>query len=360
MSAPRRTAFTLIELLVTIAIVGVLLGLLLPAVQKVREAANCITCKNNLHQIALAAQNYHDANGCFPPGLNISPNSRDPNPAWTFPPPLAGPYTGCMAYLLPYIEQDNAHGSLWAIQDTLGQDGALFRFNTTYGAWVYSKGPFDFDDPNVPSDQRNGTGKGYPGVANTAIKTYRCPSDPGTRAPYVLDGMMFNLYPVMKSANVSCDYVLNVPGYGAELGRCNYLGVAGANGRSCNPSDPWKDFYGIYYYSPALGPSCTRLDEIKDGTSNTLAFGEYLGGIHSNGTREVELSWMGAGCLHTRTGLSWDAGMWQFQSMHPGGVNFAYADGHVGTVSRSGNFDAFKAASGIQDGQVYDASALEN
>jgi prepilin-type N-terminal cleavage/methylation domain-containing protein/prepilin-type processing-associated H-X9-DG protein len=349
MSAPRRTAFTLIELLVVIAIIGVLLGLLLPAVQKAREAVNCITCKYNLKQIALAAQNYEGIHGALPPGLNVSPKSRNPNPQYTLTPPLAGPYTGCMAYLLPYIEQDNVYKQI---------PSTLFDPNTTAGPWAYSYGPWDFQDPAVPSSQWNGTGRGYPKAANTTIKTYLCPSDPGTRAPYIAGGILFNVYPIYP-ASVALNKLVNIPGYGAELGRCNYLGVAGANGRSCNPNDPLKDYYGIYYYSPVVGPSRTRITDITDGTSTTLAFGEYLGGIHSNGTREIEVAWLGAGCMHTRNGLPWDAGKWQFQSMHPGGVNFAYADGHVGTVSRSASYWAYVAASGIQDGDI-SAGDLDN
>jgi prepilin-type N-terminal cleavage/methylation domain-containing protein len=268
----RRTAFTLIELLVVIAIIAILLGLLLPAVQKVREAANVARCRNNLKQIALAAHNYESEHGRFPPGLNVSPSS--PNLGWTNPAPFAGPYVGCLAYLLPYIEQDNVYKQLVAFDP-----GNMFLPNTTCPAWAYGYGPFDYQDPNVPMSFRNGTGKGYPPVANTRIATYLCPSAPATPGFWVIDGATFTGRPPSTSWLYYLDWVYNIPSYGQEMGRSNYLGVSGGRG-AVWPDDPipahqpWKPFTGIYTANTG-----TRIADITDGTSNTLAFGEYLGGL---------------------------------------------------------------------------------
>ena len=103
--SPQPAAFTLIELLVVIAIIGTLLGLLVPAVQKVREAAARLQCQNNLHQIGLALHNHHDAQLAFPPGYlafaSYSDGATDTAPGW-----------GWAAFLLPYIEQDNLYREL--------------------------------------------------------------------------------------------------------------------------------------------------------------------------------------------------------------------------------------------------------
>ena len=108
------------------------------------------------------------------------------------------------------------------------------------------------------------------------------------------------------------------------------------------------------------------MTDISDGTSNTLAFGEYLGLRHTDGRRECELSWMGAGSLPTWCGLAPtygpngnDYSMQQFQSPHRGIVNFAWADGHVTAISQTADFNAFIYASGIADGQGFDRSGLD-
>ncbi len=135
---PRRRAFTLIELLVVIAIIAILIGLLLPAVQKVREAAARSTCSNNLHQMMLGLHSYHDATGALPPAFKTPSNFYS---GW-----------GWSAFLLPYLEQ----GPLY--------DQMNVSENTYFGGNVYTCTP-----ANVTPT----------GTSQLKLKVFRCPADTG-------------------------------------------------------------------------------------------------------------------------------------------------------------------------------------
>ena len=214
----RRGGFTLIELLVVIAIIAVLIGLLLPAVQKVREAAARIQCANNLHQLALAAHNYEGTYSHFPVGWQApTPTGTWANPALVAsdlsagaPLPGAPRYTNLYVELLSFFEQDNLQKK-----------------------WDYV---------NVANNLAGGQGS----VSGQVIKVLICPSSAVAAQPV---------------AQVS----------GNSYGLNSYAGVAGRFSFRAykNTSKYVISNDGLFYIN-----SRVRMSEIADGTSNTFMFGE--------------------------------------------------------------------------------------
>jgi prepilin-type N-terminal cleavage/methylation domain-containing protein len=227
-SAERR-GFTLIELLVVISIIGVLIGLLLPAVQKVREAANRLQCENNLHQIGLALHNYHDNFNRFPPGY-IDGNK---NPAST-PDNDVGPGWGWASLLLPYLEQGNVYNQI---------------------------------------DFKQGVGiGGNVTISQQPLTIFQCPSDPYQQNFPVYDSTFTNPIAIVAHGNyVGCNGWVECfnnagGGYQGGVGNDGLPGLAGRAGD------------GLFYRN-----SRNRMADVTDGLSNTIVVGERSGN-HSPST----------------------------------------------------------------------------
>lgn len=245
-----RRGFTLIELLVVIAIIAVLIGLLLPAVQKVRAAANRMKSLNNLKQIGLALHGYHDANQSLPPGVITTLQ-----PGWVYnpagstsqaaPDSPTSPGWSFFASILPYIEQDN-----------------LFR-------------QIRLDLP--VSDPLNRLAR------ETFVNTYVDPGDlPARLVDVTTSGSLVHPNTIPSSAPLTP--MIDSTGQPIRVASCSYVGcLAGGVTPAVNPigAYEYQDFNGVFHRN-----SRVRMADITDGTSNTIGVGERM-------SRHVRSGWAG-------------------------------------------------------------------
>jgi prepilin-type N-terminal cleavage/methylation domain-containing protein/prepilin-type processing-associated H-X9-DG protein len=265
---PRRHAFTLIELLVVIAILALLIGLLLPAVQKVREAAARVQCQNNLKQIGLACHAYHDARKSFPPGYLATASYPSSSPGW-----------GWAAFLLPYIEQDNLYRQL----------------NLT-----------------MPVESQS--------AIRTMVPVYLCPSDQPPDAAFALTDATFttlaNAAPSSYAATVGQDAsevdALTGDGVFYRNSRTRVADISDGTSQTVMIGDrAWVQTKGIW--AGAVDGAVTRPGP-QNVWPTTTGPGQALILVHNN--------W-----INITTDA--DGGLDDFSSNHTGGVNVLFADGSV-------------------------------
>jgi len=313
----RRWAFTLIELLVVIAIIGILIALLLPAVQKIRAAAARMSCSNNLKQMELAAQNYEATNGVLPMGIN------DHEALGTF------------AYLLPYIEQEPLYNLIPAKMLSLQ--------TPSIGGW--------WNDPGTWA------------ASQAQLKAFLCPADNAQ-----------NIVPTQGCSAWFMTYPGLVPlgwGLGANTFELVYFGGNIPSGRTnyssnggCLGMQPAGDFYG-QWPGPYGQDTKTKTTDITDGSSQTLGFGELMGGTNQ-GARDFVATWISTGAFVGAWGMIQPTQWYTWGSNHTGIVQFAFCDGSVRGLNKTGpNTDWFAArwyaqqyVSGFQDGAVVDYTLL--
>ena len=312
-----QRGFTLVELLVVIAIIGVLVALLLPAVQAARESARRSQCSNNLKQIALAAHNFHDTHLVLPPGMLVPRAlATPPSPAFASV-ATTNQGVGVLASLLPQLEHNNSR------------------------ELIVRKLLADVMEPSWYADASTVS------ASRTKLKIFECPStNPYQHQP---NQTMLVFYPnYVSGPTIFYTGTTTNDADGLSIGRTTYLGVAGY-ASNIPGYDRWR---GIFFPR-----SKTKLADILDGTSQTFMFGETIGG-RVGPRKDFGYTWMGVGIEVTALGLG-ERTWGKFNSEHPGVVQFAMADGSVKKVSVTIDRTAYWNISDMQGAVSADMIALD-
>ncbi len=335
-----RTAFTLVELLVVIAIIGILIGMLLPAVQQVREAARRTSCSNNVRQMGLGIHNFISAHNEKVPMLGEAGRGAH----WT-------------AFILPFVEQN-------AVADAL-----TFRQSDSDN-WAVGGAPVI--NPSITST--NSTHRQM-AACEVNFTIFHCPSS------LITSGMLHQ--------STDSWFVNNRQ-------PCNYLGVVTGLVDNDWPQGTWEEMDGVMitrpwrncWVSEAGMGGAIKIGHISDGTSNTLMIGEAepdpnlqatvgqrenwqsgrkghwaLGGdamdhhrgrdwSECGGSTAVPINFPKPTTALSNTSVDWGRYEVSFGSNHPGGANFAFADGSVHFVDDSINAETYSHLGSRADGHV--------
>jgi prepilin-type N-terminal cleavage/methylation domain-containing protein/prepilin-type processing-associated H-X9-DG protein len=329
-----RSAFTLVELLVVIAIIGVLVALLLPAVQSAREAARRMQCTNNLKQMSLACHNFHDTYNRFP-AANLGPSSQmgynDFNASVNGQTGFQFQQTGIIPQIMPFMEfstvTDQMNATLTALERYPVGSESLFWPN--FG-WT---------------------------VAQYKIPNFLCPSDTmGDDTPTTGVGVIFQPFPAGTNTGSLRLYYYPNSSTVLSLGRTNYFGCSGGIGKIGGlgtPVNGWDRWHGVFINRHVK----VQMGSVTDGTSNTLLFGESHMGTNSGATRPYVFAWVGPNDLPVAWGIQ-PAGnnWWTYSSRHPGVVNFGLADGSVRGINKTFDTRMLRTFAGVADGEVLNAN----
>lgn len=322
--ASRSSGFTLIELLVVIAIIGVLVALLLPAVQNAREAARRSSCTNNLKQLGTALHLHHDTQKKFPPGGIWWTNNPSNANAWS------KNRGSLLYYILPYLE-------LTSVYD-------------------------EFDNTQTIAYQQftSPPATGSPYIAGTVIPTFRCPSDDSpVKNQETINGIAAgNLATFSYAASKGPTRTGNNP-----KGKCPERAAWDTYNLSKSDWAPAGPFtrYGRGYQS--------TFRDVQDGLSNTI----FMGEVRSDCTFHIMRGWAHSSCtqgmISTIYPMNYDSctpdqsngacrwwGNWStefaFKSRHPGGVQFCFGDGSVQFLSENMEHWSYQYLGGMNDANV--------